>query len=49
MEPDSPRPDDAALDWLEVKRFSDPERAKRDLRAIWSSGASPELLHSLAE
>jgi len=47
MEPDSPHPDDATLDWLDVNRFSDPGQAKRDLRAIWDSGASPELLQSL--
>ena len=47
MESESPRPDDAALNWLDVNRFSDPEQAKRDLRAIWGSGAPPELLQSL--
>ncbi|MAI35475.1 MAG: hypothetical protein CBE00_12685 [Planctomycetaceae bacterium TMED240] len=47
MESDPPNTDDATLDWLDTTRFSDPERVKSDLRAIWNSGASPELLHSL--
>ncbi|MDB4695085.1 glutamate-ammonia-ligase adenylyltransferase [bacterium] len=47
MEADSPYTDDAALNWLDVARFSDPVQAKRDLRAIWNSGASPALLRSL--
>jgi glutamate-ammonia-ligase adenylyltransferase len=47
MESESPRPDDSALNWLDVNRFSDPEQAKRDLRAIWGSGAPPELLQNL--
>ncbi len=47
MEADPPYTDDASLDWLDTNRFNDPERVKSDLRAIWNSGASPELLHSL--
>ena len=47
MEADPSYTDDAALDWLDPTRFSNPEQVKSDLRAIWNSGASPELLHSL--
>ena len=47
MEADPPYTDDATLDWLDTTRFSDPEQVKSDLRAIWNSGASLELLHSL--
>ena len=34
MEADPPYTDDAALDWLDTSRFSDPEQVKSDLRAI---------------
>ncbi|MAI71551.1 MAG: glutamate-ammonia-ligase adenylyltransferase [Rhodopirellula sp.] len=47
MEADPPYTDDGALNWLDLTRFSDPEQVKSDLRAIWNSGAPPELLHSL--
>ena len=47
MEADPRYADDAALDWLDATRFNDPEQVKSDLRAIWTCGASPELLHGL--
>ena len=47
MEADSPYADDFALSWLDVTRIRDPEQAKKDLRAIWNSGAPSDLLHSL--
>lgn len=49
MEPDAANADDFALDWLDLPRFNDPERARRNLRAIWNSGASTELFKSLQQ
>ena len=49
MEAASPHPDDVAFEWLDWARFNDPEQAKRDLRLIWNSGASPELLQTLQQ